>query len=346
MLHFENMCVIIGEILETEECPMRYDANFCVAVRGPLEQVRKLPELPQEWFASLESGDQTEDVKSDVKMLERSLEKLKKISEKDAGKDGLVIAKWEDFTNLGLMYLRFLSYINEHPACQDVEVAATARVNYSVTDTVGYHSFWGCGEEGFYPEFDEPCVFRLRIPMSVMSRSGEKLELDLLEIENAGDIPIGSWGPFEMSSSDAVTTFEDTFYLFLQHEKDGTWNALLGGCDLEYALGGSKELETKVSELDDGGVPALRLLDAGEFRGDFPECSEETVRKLLELLLPKKKALSVEMRNGKPCIWDEEGNEYFLGGLIDVDIDRIGTAVDWWFPDGCDWIPRSLYKNG
>ncbi len=51
---------------------MRYDARFCVAVRGPLEQVRKLPELPQEWFASLNESDQTEDVKSDVKMLERS----------------------------------------------------------------------------------------------------------------------------------------------------------------------------------------------------------------------------------------------------------------------------------
>ena len=45
---------------------MRYDARFCVAVRGPLEQVRKLPELPQEWFASLNESDQTEDVKSDV----------------------------------------------------------------------------------------------------------------------------------------------------------------------------------------------------------------------------------------------------------------------------------------
>ncbi len=51
---------------------MRYDARFCVAVRGPLEQVRKLPELPQEWFASLNESDQTEYVKSDVKMLERS----------------------------------------------------------------------------------------------------------------------------------------------------------------------------------------------------------------------------------------------------------------------------------
>ncbi len=50
---------------------MRYDARFCVAVRGPLEQVRKLPELPQEWFASLNESDQTGEVKSDVKMLER-----------------------------------------------------------------------------------------------------------------------------------------------------------------------------------------------------------------------------------------------------------------------------------
>ena len=51
---------------------MRYDARFCLAVRGPLEQVRKLPELPQEWFASLNESDQTGEVMSDVKMLERS----------------------------------------------------------------------------------------------------------------------------------------------------------------------------------------------------------------------------------------------------------------------------------
>ncbi len=325
---------------------MRYDARFCVAVRGPLEQVRKLPELPQEWFASLNESDQTECVKSDVKMLERSLADLKKLSEKDADQDGLFVGEWEDFTNIGLMYLQFLNFINSHPDCQNVEVAATAQVNYSITDTVGYHSFWGCGEDdALYPEFDEPCDFRLCIPMSVMSRSGEKLTFDLLELENANDIGIGSWGPSEMSSSDATVAFEGIVYLFLQRRKDGTWKALLGGDDLECGLGGSKKLESQILGMPEiNGISMDRLLDAGVYSGDLPECSEETIRELLALLLPGK-TLSVEMQNGKPFIWDEDGNEYFLGSVIDVNIDDIDSEVDWYLSSDCEWIPKSLFRN-
>lgn len=179
----------------------------------------------------------------------------------------------------------------------------------------------------------------------MMSRSGEKLEVDLLDLENAEDISIGSWGPMEMSTSDAEMAFEREVYLFLQREKNGTWTALLGGEDLEYGLGGSKELKKKVlGKPESNGVPMSRLLDAGACRSDFPECSEETVRELLGVLLPGK-ALSVEMRDGKPFIWDKAGNEYFLGGVIDVDIDKIDSKVDWWFPEDCEWIPKALFDN-
>lgn len=295
---------------------------------------------------------------------------------KSAKPDKVVVACWEFSDDSDLICLeKILNELPDLEAAVKMEARIStngAHIPFSFycpssRGTLGIdRDFVGCIKES--NEFNiHICSSTLTVPSKFTDLHGKPCDLDLLQINGPNFLIFyNSW------TADPGETFTNlecagfilcrsaegswsTVYSFLDNDycreyraddwapddKTYEWDRIKSVApeDYDYPIMGQAALEAhynntfRLTEL-------LRPSTSGSYSwqykvGDRPYL-EEFLREAMKLLLPKRN-LTVKVRGDYPCIWDSEGNEYYLGGLISCTVEN---TVDWGFPEDCDWVPE------
>ena len=128
---------------------MQYTGRFQVAFRGPVGVMQTLPDTVDTWGHLLSENYMNEDVREEINEVAGILcRKADTLAQKC--EDEIVVVVWEHLSPLALVLLDCINGIAK--AYPVLEIAVVLELNFSVSDSVGYYSYYSAaGEDTICP---------------------------------------------------------------------------------------------------------------------------------------------------------------------------------------------------
>ena len=225
-------------------------------------------------------------------------------------------------------------------AIPEIEIAIAAEVEFSVTETVGFFSYFSPrGDNSIHPDefLSNFCGSRMCIPLSGKFHDGSPFQFDLMDVDDKCSdwrVDLEFYPEPEYSVLNSITDcYSGTgIAIVLQHTQNGDWSIIADPYTYNRLRDGFAAIEKEFAN-----EYSLNMLLRVYTDGDFPPYSINFLDKSLQLLCPNYHILINEVGN-LLYLSDLEGNEYFLGSMLTPDLDNCGYRVDWGFPKDADWI--------
>ncbi len=339
--------VILKQNIKCGEKIMTIYGRFQVAVRGPAETVRQLPEL-------VKNSPDGYSIKSLLNSLVKPIKAVEDTSAKD-----VVVISWKDSSDKATLYMDLLEHIARK--APGLDIAVGVKTSNSVSSGANYSAYYSrAGENTLHPDnFMNSCAVDFGDSVAHLlttGRDGRKHDIDLAEHED--------WYHEGMlyELPDQIPEFFDEFpHIFwytpyddageYEDEDDesgdwGEWYAL----NIDWEADAS--VQQKIKKLIPGSyrmfcsmLPYTRKkqgIQPGACTIQPGDYTDEALEQAMTLLFPGK-TFHVESKDGRPYIWDDDGTEYFPGGVMEC-VEHGGEPTVYWnFPDEDDedgpWVP-------
>ncbi len=324
---------------------MQYTGRFQVAFRGPAGVMRTLPDTVETWGHLLSGNYMNEDVREEINDVAGILcRKADTMAQKR--EDEIVMVVWEHLSPLALVLLDCINGIAR--AYPVLEIAVALELNFSVSDSVGYYSYYSAaGENTICParagtdaeglqdflNAENQAKGELDVLLQYKGADGSGHLVNLWDVDNVLDIPIGSNGLSGCSESDVHMAFEEGLLFLLRCDIDGIWTYITPDDEIAERYEEARwddECEDELADI----FQLLTLSDAGKsvaWRGAAEELTEG-----LQQVYPDI-AFCVKQLGKQLLLSDEEGNEYYFGG--NITIKNVYENIAWGFPSSADWVP-------
>ena len=355
---------------------MRYDGTIKVAMHAPAGMMIDLDAVLQEWMEQKPKDYVNRYVREDWKAVEKELQWVGEICQKQPA-DEMVTMEWEYFSNIALVVLDFIDGIAH--LRPEIALAVTMAVNFSVTDTSGYFSYYSpagansilkegrteeelistrtvngvtttkrrkTGDyslEDFIDWENHACNSKMTIPLSAVDVHGKKHVFDLLKVKDLNKDIFDRWQldayDVDMASMEVE---EGRGELLFQLSPQGVWRRMARW----FYPDGCEEIADDVCQLEEqfDGEYDFEEFFAPVYDDEVVDYPDEFVLGIFHLLLPDTK-ISIQTVDGAPHYLDEQGNEYFFGNQTDFDEWDIKNEIDWGFPPEADWVPFGKPKQ-
>lgn len=331
---------------------MHYDGYIHAAVHGPAGQMTSLADLLQKWVSEKPQDSPAPDTAGDFAAIQSLLQAIgTRCQEQDA--DTIVTETFSYFSNVALVVLDFIDGI-AHMRPQ-LEWAVTLQVNFSVTDTVSYFSYFSpTGADSILharpkqPSLEDfvdwkkyACSSEMSVLLHAVDINGTERTFDFMKVKNRCLHPLfDSLFLLDLSRTDVgMKMEEDRDGLLLRMTPAGNWSRLAHDFWETNTL--LKQFPQEIAELEQmlpNGQNFDQFCDSYHRGTAFPP---EFVAKLLRLLVPNAKICIVE-RDGMAHFLDGRKNEYFFGRDLEFDeMHDLTTSIHWKFPKSAKWIPFS-----
>lgn len=311
---------------------MGYEAEFQIAFHGQTHILQRLPETVAQWIKSDLSEYEDED--GALEELEKLVRKKGKgLNDKPGQQMGVLCLDYL-YTSNAVGVLACLNGVKQ--VYPELEVAVAAQLDstpFSFYSAVGEHEVCKeIKEWKDYPDFAQACFSSLQVSVYGERAGGEGFYFDLMDVTDIGEMPFGENGLLFSDFGEAEVLFDEGIPLLLRNDTKGLWSYVIPADDFE------DRYEMCLVRREEGGLTSIfqALILSSHTKSFSWEDSSKALWEGLHQLYPEIR-FTVELSNGTPNISDEEGNTYYMGGMLHIG--ELAEKTKWRFPPQADWIP-------